>query len=128
MAQPVLVKKDIEAGMELLRVLDASNFPITGAAWIYFPDIEEWRLVIRTPRAEQNLQGALLDIAIAMDAAGDLRSRLDLSRMKLVPPGDRMLQAMGSVVRATGLSKIRFSKNLINGIYIDDALIYRLAA
>jgi len=128
MAQPVLVKDDVEAGMELLRVLDASNFPITGAAWIYFPDIEEWRLVIRSPRAEQNLQGALLDIAIAMDAAGDLRSRLDLSRMKLVPPSDRMLQAMGSVVHAPGLSNIRFSKNLINGIYIDDALIYRLAA
>jgi len=128
MAQAVLVKEDIEAGMELLRLLDARNFPITGAAWIYFPDIEEWRLVIRTPRAEQNLQGALLDIAVAMDAAGDLRSRLDLSRMKLVPPSDRMLQAMGSVVRAPGLQSIRFSRNMINGIYIDDALIYRLAA
>ena len=128
MAQPILVKEDIDAGMELLRILDAKDFPITGAAWIYFPDIEEWRLVIRTPRAEQNLQSALLDIALAMDEAGDLRSRLDLSRMKLVPPGDRMLQAIGSVVRATGLSSIRFSNNLINGIYIDDALIYRLAA
>jgi len=128
MAQPVLVKEDVDAGMELLRVLDASNFPVTGAAWIFFPDIEDWRLVIRSPRAEQNLQAALLDIAIAMDAAGDLRSRLDLSRVKLVPPNDRMLQAMGSVVRATGLSNIRFSKNVINGIYIDDALIYRLAA
>lgn len=128
MAQPVLVKEDIDAGMELLRVLDSRNFPITGAAWIYFPDIEEWRLVIRTPRVEKNLQSALLEIANAMDAAGDLRSRLNLSRMKLVPPSDRMLQAMGTVVRASGLSKIRFSKNLINGIYIDDALIYRLAA
>jgi hypothetical protein len=128
MAQAVLVKDDIDAGMELLRVLDAKRFPITGAAWVFFPDIEEWRLVMRSPRAEHNLQGALLDIAIAMDETGDLRSRLDLSRIKLVPPSDRLLQAMGSAMRVQGLSNIRFSKSLIDGIYIDDALIYRLAA
>lgn len=128
MAQAVLVKEDIEAGMELLRVLDARKFPITGAAWIFFPDIEEWRLVMRSPRAERDLQSALLDIAVAMDEAGDLRSRVDLSRVKLVPPSDRMLQAMGSAVRVPGLSNIRFSKSLIDGVYIDDALIYRLAA
>jgi hypothetical protein len=128
MAQAVLVKEDIEAGMELLRVLDAKKFPITGAAWIFFPDIEEWRLVMRSPRAERDLQSALLDIATAMDEAGDLRSRLDLSRIRLVPPNDRLLQAMGSAMQVQGLSNIRFSKSLINGIYIDDALIYRLAA
>ena len=110
MAQPILVKEDIEAGMELVRLLDAKNFTVTAAAWIYFPDIEEWRLLVRTPRAEQNLQGALLDMAIAMDAAGDLRSRIDLSRVKLVPPNDSMLEAMGSAIRVDGLNNVRFRK------------------
>jgi hypothetical protein len=35
---------------------------------------------------------------------------------------------MGSVVRVEGTSNIRFSRNVINGVLIDDALIYRLAA
>jgi len=48
--------------------------------------------------------------------------------VKLVPPSDRMLEAMGKVVRIAGLSTVRFSRNVVNGIYIDDALIYRLAA
>jgi hypothetical protein len=39
-----------------------------------------------------------------------------------------MLAAMGRVVRADGLTAIRFSRNVIDGLYIDDALIYRLAA
>jgi len=128
MAQAVLVKEDIESGRDLIRLLDDSNFPVTAAAWIYFPDIEEWRLVIGTSRADRQLQDAYLDIAVAMDAKGDLRRRIDLARVKLVPPSDRMLQAMGRAVRAPGLNAIHFQRSVINGIYIDDALIYRLAA
>jgi len=128
MAEAVLVNDDIQAGSELVQILDEARFPVTGAAWIYFPDAEEWRLVIRTPKAAQNLQEAYLDVARAMDAKGDLRTRLNLARVKLVPPKDRMLEALGTVIRAPGLGSIRFSRNVINGIYIDDALIYRLAA
>jgi hypothetical protein len=48
--------------------------------------------------------------------------------VKLVPPSDPMLEAVGKVVRTTGLSTVRFSRNVVNGIYVDDALICRLAA
>ena len=128
MAETVLVDDDIKAGSELVRILDEDGFPVTAAAWIYFPDVEEWRLVIRTPKAAKDLQEAYLEVARAMDAKGNLRAKLNLSKVKLVPPTDRMLQALGSVVRASGLNSIRFSRNVVNGIYIDDALIYRLAA
>jgi hypothetical protein len=128
MAETILVNSDIEAGQELVRILDQSGFPVTAAAWIYFPDVQEWRLVIRTPRAAENLHEALLDLARAMDAEGDLRERIDLARLKLVPPGDRMLEAMGKVINVSGLGTVRFTRNVINGIYIDDALVYRLAA
>jgi hypothetical protein len=128
MATTALVSTDVEMGGELLKVLDEAAFPVTAAAWIYFPDIDEWRLVIRTPKAEKDLQGALRELAAAMDAKGDLRARLDLSRVKLVPPKDKILAAMGSAVRVDGISNVRFSRNVINGVVIDDALIYRLAA
>lgn len=128
MAQAVLVDVDIEAGRELVRVLDGIAFPVAAAAWIYFPDLEEWRLVIGSSRATRNLSDAYLDMAIAMDANGDLRQRIDLARVKLVPPTDRMLAAMRSAVHVVGPGTVRFSRNTINGVYIDDALIYRLAA
>lgn len=128
MATPILVSSDIDMGRDLIEILDKAGFPVTAAAWIYSPDIEEWRLRIRTPRAEKDLLGALREIASVTDAQGDLRVRLDLSRVKLVPPKDKLLAAMGSMVNVTGISNVRFSRNVINGILIDDALIYRLAA
>jgi hypothetical protein len=128
MAAAILVDADVEMGRELLRILDEAEFPVTAAAWIFFPDVEEWRLVIRTPKAEKNLQQALLELAVSLDRRGDLRRRLDLSRVKLVPPQDKMLAAMGRVVKVEGTSSIRFSRNVVDGVLIDDALIYRLAA
>jgi hypothetical protein len=128
MATTALVSTDVEMGSELLKVLDEAAFPVTAAAWMYFPDVDEWRLVIRTPKAEKDLQGALRELAAAMDAKGDLRARLDLSRVKLVPPKDKILAAMSRMIRVDGISNIRFSRNVINGVVVDDALIYRLAA
>jgi hypothetical protein len=128
MAEAVLVSEDVAAGLELVKLLDQAGFPVTAAVWIYFPDAEEWRLVIRTPRAGKDLLEAYREVATAMDQKGDLRQRLNLARVKLVPPSDRTLQAMGQMIHADGLNTIRFSRNVINGIYIDDALIYRLAA
>lgn len=128
MAEAILVNSDVEAGRELVQILDQSGFPVTAAAWIYFPDVQEWRLVIRTPKAAKNLQESYLELARSMDAKGDLRNRLDLARVKLVPPTDRMLEAIGKAIRIDGLGTVRFSSNVIDGIFIDDALIYRLAA
>ncbi|MBX6425401.1 MAG: hypothetical protein IRZ09_05690 [Variibacter sp.] len=128
MASATLVEADIKMGEELVALLDAAGFPVTAAAWIHFPDVEEWRLVLRTPKAEKDLLGALREMSEIMDAKGDLRARLDLSRVKLVPPSDRMLQAIGRMVRVTGPPTVRFARNVVDGIYIDDAVIYRLAA
>jgi hypothetical protein len=128
MATPVLVDADEKMGLELVEMLDKASFPVTGAVWIYFSDVEEWRLFVRTPKAEKDLLGALHEVARIKDAQGDLRARIDLSRIKLVPPKDKLLAAMGSMVNVTGISNVRFSRNVINGILIDDALIYRLAA
>lgn len=128
MADATLVKAEVDCGRELIGLLDKAKFPVTGAAWVHFPNIEEWRLIIRSPKAATNLQEAYLEIAKIMDASGDLRQRLDLARVKLVPPSDRLLAAIGSIMRVEGLNTITFRKNVINGLYIDDAVIYRLAA
>ena len=128
MAEATLVDADIEAGRELVRALDAEGFPVTAAAWIHFPDDDEWRLVIRTPEASKDLLAALGKVQQAMEARGDLRRRLHLPRVKLVPPNDRLLEAMGRTIQVPGISTIRWERNMVNGMYIGDAVVYRLAA
>ena len=128
MAGTPLVDLDVRMGRELIQLLDERGFPITGAAWIFVPEMGQWRLFLRTPRAAVDLLQAYRDVSDAMDDKGDLRTRLELSRVKLVPPTDRTLLAMGRVVREPGLAAIPFASNVVDGIFLDDALVYRLAA
>ncbi|MDB5654019.1 MAG: hypothetical protein JWQ94_1632 [Tardiphaga sp.] len=128
MAATPLVDLDVAMGRELLDILDRAHFPVTGAAWIYFEDRDEWKLVLRTPKAEKDRLDALLQIAQALDAEGDLRSRIDFTRLKIVPPKDNVMAAMGRTVKTDGSAPVRFDRNLVDGTMINDALIYRLAA
>lgn len=128
MAAPLPVNADIRMGEELLSILDRAQFPVTGATWIYSEDIEDWQLYLRTPEAERDRIAALTRIAAAMDAEGDLRPRLDLTRVKMVPPKDFVMAAIGRTVKADGKVPVRFNSNLVDGTIIGDALVYRLAA
>ena len=128
MAAALLVDADVAMGKELLDILDRAQFPVTGAAWIYSEDRDAWRLVLQTPEAEKDLIKARSRISEAMDAEGDLRRRLDLTRLGIVPPKDVVMAAMGRTVKTNGAAPVRFDRNMVDGTMINDALIYRLAA
>jgi len=122
-----LVSNDVAAGHNVVAALDKAGFPVTAAFWLYYSDADLWKLWVATPLAGEDLQKAYLRVGkILSKHADDLV--LDLSRIKLVRPDDLMVRAIGSVIRVKGLSDVRFTSNVVNGIYIEDALIYRTAA
>jgi hypothetical protein len=128
MAENQLVDADIKAGQDFIQLLDANGFDVKAAAWIYYPDIEGWKLLIGSPRATKDLSAAYYDAAVLISADKGLDEQLDLARVKIVKPDEAFLDALGKVVRVEGLSTVRFTHNTFNGVYIDDALVYRLAA
>ncbi|MDR3493050.1 MAG: hypothetical protein P4L82_00465 [Ancalomicrobiaceae bacterium] len=128
MAEAVLVDADVNAGLELVKLLDESQFNVKSAAWIYYPEREEWKLLIATPRAAQDLSAAYYDVVTVLRRNKDLDDRFDSTRIRVVRPDEPSLEALSRLVKADGLQKLRYTHNAIDGYYIDDALIYRLAA
>ena len=122
-----LVGEEIAAGHNVVAALDAALIPVRAAFWIYDEDKDIWKLWIATPQAGEDLQKAFIRVSKVLSAVTD-RPVLDLSRIKLVTPDDPMVRAIGSVLDVKGLSDVRFKSNIVNGIYIADALIYRTAA
>jgi hypothetical protein len=125
MAEDVLVSVNIERGEALMRALDAADFPVVAALWLYNPDIDIWRLVLATPKANSP-QKTYTEIRHIAERAGI--EAPDLAQIKLVSPSDPTVTTLSRVVRVEGIGGVRFSKNMINGIYVDDAYIYRAAA
>ena len=128
MVASALVDRKIERGKRLIKKLDDSGFPVTAAFWYYFPQAEQWRLVIASPMVEsQGRQAAYTEIH-KIQRRGLRLPLLSVSEITAVSHRDPIVKLLGTAVRTgPGIAGIAFSRNVINGIYIEDAYIYRLS-
>jgi hypothetical protein len=127
MDKPTLVDADIKAGEALLSKLDEIEFDVKAALWFYVQDSEEWRLIIASPIVDKDgPKKAYEKVQLQLQGLNG-RYELSLRNISLVSPGDKLIKALESVIRTgKSISHIRFTRNVINGLFIEDAYIYRL--
>lgn len=121
MAEAALVAEDVERGRRFVHLLDRIGVTVKGAFWFHYPESDLWRLTIVTPEAER---GSRELYGRAIDAQADI----DLAQVEFVPPAAPAFKALRGLVHMEGDSVVRLSRNAFNGFYVDDALVYRLAA
>jgi len=118
---------DEAAGRHLVEALDGAHFPVTAALWLYNPEANDWRLLIVSPGVSgNNLSQAFTQLH--QIAKGLPEFPLLLSAVSLIEPDDPLIVQLRKA-RKTGpkdIAGIRFSRNVIDGTYIEDAYIYRL--
>lgn len=128
MVDSTLTKEMIESGKALIMKLDDSNVQPNAAFWFFFPDIQEWKLVLaevnvgeRGPKqVYKKIQGVISQF---QDELGDL----SLDNISLAKPDAPIVKLLRAAIRTgAGISGIRFKNNVINGTVIEDAYIYRL--
>ncbi len=127
MAKTTLVENDKKAGRALVKKLDESGFDLKAALWFYMPDSEEWRLILASTAVDvKGPKGAYEQVQSQLQAINE-GYELSLQNISLVSPGDNLIKLLRSVVK-TGkkISHIRFTRNVVNNVFIEDAYIYRL--
>lgn len=131
MAEEQLVTSEIEEGIRLVRALDGGGFPVKAALWLYSGDAQRWRFIIATTNVPKDIS---VRIREAVDISAQWREQhpgetlLDLARVSFVGENDRLIAGLGRVLKLEGLGEIRFSNNMVDGVFVEDALIHRLAA
>lgn len=127
MDKATLVEKDIKDGKSLIEALDRSEFLLSGALWFYFSKAEEWRLLLVTPSVDSI--GPRQSYKVIQSVIEDFPPSFGISiiNISVRSPKDILIQLLRTAIR-TGpeISEIRFSRNTINNVFIEDALIYRL--
>src|SRR2546423_11329815 len=135
MVKTSLVEHDIEDGKRLIEVLNAtpsgghpySHFRIQAAFWLYSPESLSWKLVIATPLIDQrgpfetytDIQGALRFMTPPL--------AISLQDISVVSPNDNLVKLVKKAVRVPpGVQGVRFTHDIIDNTYIEDAYIYRL--
>lgn len=122
-----LSEKMVQAGAKLVERLDADAANIKSALWLYFPDSRNWKLILASESVEtdgprklyEKIQGANRD-------AAEPEETISLNDIGVTTPKNELISVLAMMIgTGQGISGIRFTRNNINGLYIDDAYIYR---
>lgn len=122
----ILSNEMISAGKALTEQLD-KELEVSASLWIYEPDSNTWRLVIASPRVKNYGPKMLYKKIQSVISTMPEDKKISLKDIALVDKDNRLILLLRKAVRTEkAISGIRFSRNTINGSFIEDAYIYRL--
>lgn len=122
MLSPEMVK----AGRALLEQLDTRPIHVTGALWLFLPEAFTWRLVFAAP--EVRLEGPKKVYSKIKSASAKLPAdswTVSISDISVSDDRAPFIQALRMLVNVEG-GEVRVSRSSINGMFVEDALIYRM--
>ena len=132
MAENVVVKEQlteamIDAGAELTRALVDLQMPISAALWLFTVD-DDWQLVFASPDVADKCPLAVhRQINVARDRLGQKVAAIPLLGVRVLEGDAALVRQLRTAVPAdAGIRRIRFTKRVADGRYIEDALIYRV--
>lgn len=121
-----LTQEMITAGTSLLRTLDQARYVVRGALWLFLPEENGWRLLLALPEVRVLGPKALYKKlrSVINKLPGPIIETKDITVLEDNAPLILLLKS--AISTGPGISDIRFSRNTINGQYIEDAYIYRI--
>ncbi len=118
----------IEVGKNILKRLDESASAVQAAFWMFFPDEKHWKLIIVSQLVKQDGPKQFYKRVIeANKKADELESVVSLNDVGVADTSNTLVNLLKMAI-STGseISGIRFSRNTINGTFIEDSYIYRM--
>lgn len=132
MAKNVLVTESlsdsmIKAGAKLIERLDAEKAGVGSAFWLYFSEENTWKLIIASSLVDSlGPREYYKKIVSANSSAEDEEQVISLNDIGVTNTTNQIVQLLKFAVgTGDGISGIRFSRNTINGHFIEDSYIYR---
>jgi len=118
----------IFAGAELIRRLDETRFIVSASLWLYIPENNSWRFIIASPEIRtQGPKKAYKQVQTAISKMPENQPKIPLKDITVVDSNDPLISLLrGTIKTGDGISGIRFTHNVINGVLIEDAYIYRI--
>jgi len=128
MVEAHLTKEMIDAGAALVRKLDERGIQPDAALWLYFPDLQTWKLVIAQVKVgSEGPKQLYRQIQELMGELPQQMHEISLDDVTLSKPDAPVISLLRTAIHTgPGVTGIRFKDNVIDGTVIEDAFIYRL--
>lgn len=118
----------IEVGKRLVERLDKSNSDVQAAFWMFFPDEKRWKLIIVSQFVKHDGPRQFYKRVVEANKKGDeSESVVSLDDVSVADTSNTLVNLLKAAISTgDGISGIRFSRNTINGTFIEDSYIYRI--
>ena len=129
MGEEALVESQISDTISLVKILEGQGDKPSTVIWYYFPDADEWRLLLAGPSFDALLPNqesrAYQRVAEALSKAGV--TSLTIGEVKLIKTDYPLLNATRFLIGTPPDAIIRahFKDNRVNGIFIKEMLVLR---
>jgi len=120
-----LNEKFIADGRSFLQALDGAAIVSSAALWLWQPNDNAWRYVLSSPLVQP---GADMPVKIAaVLATMPAGFAVDRDNLRLYTLQDPAIQTLHKAIQTgPGITAMRMTGNVINGVRIEDAYVYRL--
>lgn len=123
--ETLVMSPDIEASQRLLALLDRGPLRPRAAVWVYGSDTGRWKLWI-VPDAQFSDKHAFY--RRMADALAELdEPDLAISDVSFTAADHPAIRGLSRILRVEGVSNVRFTSNMLNGYYLPDAIVIRIA-
>ena len=133
MVTEVVVKESlssemISAGAELTRQLAETRFIVSASLWLYIPETNTWRFIVASPEVSaQGPKKVYQQVQSVISKMPEEQPKIPLKDVTVIDSNDPLVSLLRVAIRTgDGISGIRFTHNVINGVLIEDAYIYRI--
>ncbi len=131
MGEKALVEGLIIDSIDLIKKLDEHGSKPSLAAWYYYEDAEEWRLIIAGSYFDKLLpkQEAIAYQKISEAISESDIQSLSISLVKVIETSNALAGAIGFLMRTNpdGIVQANFTNTTINGIFLKEMIILRSA-
>jgi predicted dithiol-disulfide oxidoreductase (DUF899 family) len=117
----------VESGRIFLNILDSEGVKPRAAMWVHNRDTETWRLWIVPPKDIKDKRQFYRRIAEAITKHRAKLPSLEASDTEYVLETHPAIQALSQTFQVKGTSSIYVSDNMLNGFYLPDGIILRMA-
>lgn len=127
MAKEALLDSDVTAGARFIEALDRNGEVVNSALWFYDPDLSQWKLLIASPTFDKaGLNPSYTKISQNFSQNDQISNTISVGDVKILMSKDPLTKLLKGISRTgKGLNQIRMTSAVLNGIYVEDALIYR---
>jgi hypothetical protein len=127
MGQALLVNVDLDAGAEILRIIDTAGVRVSVAAWIVLDEYGDWRLLLSSRQLDAagpgKASGLVFDALVAADFPVEKTPTI-----LILPTTDPTVRTLRRIFgKAKTVEGMRLGGQMIGKRWVEDAYVYRIS-